>query len=65
MRPNLLWLAAVAAMVVGTALVFASVTTGGLFTPGVALIDVALLLAAAAAALQLRPHVTDPAAARD
>ena len=60
MTARLLWMAAVAAVVVGTVLVFGSVTVAGLFTPGVVLIDVGLLLALAAA---LVPAPSPPPAA--
>lgn len=54
MSARLLWPAAVAAAVLGTVLVFASVTVGGLFMPGVLLLDAGLLLALGAAVAQLR-----------
>lgn len=54
MTARLPWMAAVAAVVVGTVLVFGSVTVGGLFMPGVVLIDVGLLLALAAALVPAR-----------
>lgn len=63
MSPRLLWPGAVAVAVLGTVLVFASVTVAGLFRPGVVLIDVALLLALAAGVLQLAPLTTTAARA--
>jgi len=54
LRSDALWLAAVALGTIGTALVFVGVTVSGLVLPGVVLIDVALLVAAAAGAWQLR-----------
>lgn len=61
MTPRLLWMAAVAAAVVGTVLVFGSVTSRGLFMPGVVLIDVGLLLALVAALVPERAPGTTAA----
>lgn len=60
MSARVLWPAAIAAVVIGTVLVFAAVTVPGLFTPGVVVIDVGLALALAAALVGLRTSEARP-----
>ena len=57
--PTLLWLGAVTLGTLGTALVFLGVTIAAAFVPGVVLIDLALVLAAAAGWLELRQPAHD------
>jgi hypothetical protein len=54
MRENLLWGGAVALLAIGVALVFGAVLARGLFLAGVALIDLGVVVLAAAAVLSLR-----------